>query len=66
MVDEDQLPAGRSTRIISSTAASWSGMAHKLNVHTTVSNEASANGNAWALSCRSEMARPRSRARDRA
>jgi hypothetical protein len=40
------VPPGRSTRCISLTALRSSGMAHSANVHTTVSNEASAKGTA--------------------
>jgi hypothetical protein len=45
-VVEQQQSAGRSTRYISATAVLSSGIVHNDSVHTTVSNEASANGRA--------------------
>lgn len=59
-------PPGLRTRCRSAMARRSSGMLHSENVHTTVSNEPSANGRACASASWRSTARPSSRARPRA
>jgi hypothetical protein len=50
-------PLGRSTRVISQTARRSSGMAHRENVQTTVSKEASGESSPWGSASRRFTAR---------